>query len=415
MNPPEHDADTSGEGGKTEEMPDEVARNIRWLEEYARKNAVRYRKDSSPQMPETVQALIQSGDPRVITFLLEFMTAHVEIPGVIEQLAAFGEPAVLQALEAFHMDHAQIRKFAVDLLGWLGDDRGFSLIVQALKDDYPGVRISALWAVVHFKHPSVLSLVIEALQDNDRRVRREAISVLSFSSFWGEEQAITALMDLRKDPDGEVRADVIQSLGRHREMRAIPYFLEAIQDGHESVRCGAARALAEMRETQAIPLLISMLADSTTRQVAGRALVKFGDKDAVAAALLTDEVLSVATKLDTLEVFIKIDLSLAGSDVNLNYRSPSVTHYCQELLQKEIPLSAKEAIQEVLGEIRTRRDRPILLRASASDSKAQELLRSAVERSDLSPPEVLMRASEKTEETPTPHPSWLERLFRRRR
>jgi len=197
-----------------------------------------------------------------------------------------------------------------------------------------------------------------------------------------------------------------------------------MHDDHHLVRCSAAQALAEMQETQAIPLLIPALTDHVwvVKEAAGRALLKFGDKDAVAISLLTDQLLSLTTKLDTLEAFIKIRFHIVVSgkpgeheDICLDYRSPSVEHYCQELLQKEIPRSAQEAIQKVLGEIRTRCERQILLRASTSDSKAQELLRGVGERPVGSAPEEMLRASEKLEGNPAPRSSWFERLFRRRR
>lgn len=269
----------------------------------------------------------------------------------------------------------------------------------------------------HREEPTQQALprLLDALQDASAAVRSAAAAELSDPRY-RDERTFASLMEATQDADAEVRRQAIRALGKHREARAIPRLLEAARGEAHWIRATAMEALGRLQETRAIPLHLQAMLDESAfvREGAALALVGFGDRQAIAIALLGSAHLTTPDKLDALEALSR--LHFKGIDITLDYRFSSVASYCQSLLKADLAPEVRQAAEAVQAEIQARQDRRQLLRGSQSDfpNAKEELLR-AHSGADSSPSEEMLRASDIPPPDTTPRSSWFTRLRARRK
>ncbi len=94
-----------------------------------------------------------------------------------------------------------------------GHEEATSAALLAIAEDAsasPARRIQALWVLTEYGH-KVGPLVVRLLADSNRNVRREAVNALRHFGAWAPH--LDALVALAADPDAEVRAAAIKTLG----------------------------------------------------------------------------------------------------------------------------------------------------------------------------------------------------------
>lgn len=99
----------------------------------------------------------------------------------------------------------------------------------------------------------------------------------------GDPRAIPYLVEMRDDPEEQVRFSVIQALGRLKAKEAEAYLLESLNDSSPLLRMTAASALGHVGAVDAIPVLRRSLdsdPDPYVRANAVEALVILGDESA---------------------------------------------------------------------------------------------------------------------------------------
>jgi len=134
------------------------------------------------------------------------------------------------------------RAYAVDVLGSIGDRRALPLVIDALSDPSPTVRLSATKSLLHFREPSTASLLIHALDDSDPEVCRSAASVLGcFHSV----DAVTPLIAYYHRGDREAKAAALRALGCIGDPRSLPLVRTALLDKVSKVRDAAKSALTD--------------------------------------------------------------------------------------------------------------------------------------------------------------------------
>jgi bilin biosynthesis protein len=158
-----------------------------------------HQQKDAPSHPKTIQSLIDDlGQDKPKNVRLEAHDALVE----------HGYEAVVPLSQALISDDWRVREEAAKILGQIGDEKAVKALIQLFKDEKIRVQLWATDSIISMGTRAVKPL-IEALNDDDRRVRMGAVVAL------GEIQDLEAKEYLRKmldDDDAEVRAAAIEAI-----------------------------------------------------------------------------------------------------------------------------------------------------------------------------------------------------------
>jgi len=215
-----------------------------------------------------------------------------EIPEkfTLPPLQALGRHVVPLLVQALQDENERVRKAACEALGAIGDPQAIPHLAQALQDEAWEVRKAAFEALGAIGDPQAIPHLAQALQDEDWLVRKAACEALGAI---GDPQAIPHLAQALQDEHRLVRAAACEALGAIGDPQAIPHLAQALQDEHRWVREAACEALGAIGDPQAIPPLLQALQDEAleVRKAACEALGKIGDPQAIPPLLqaLQDE------------------------------------------------------------------------------------------------------------------------------
>ncbi|GAB4505725.1 MAG: hypothetical protein Fur0043_27220 [Anaerolineales bacterium] len=146
---------------------------------------------------------------------------------LLEAIETIGQPAVDYLLEALQDTEAAVRRFAARLLGRIRDPRAVEPLGMALYDIHFEVGQAAAESLAGFGEAG-LRVLAEALKHPEAWLRQHAISGLTLT---GDKRIVPLLMKMLNDPEREVVKQVIQSLGKFKDQRALPA-LQAIAIQH---------------------------------------------------------------------------------------------------------------------------------------------------------------------------------------
>lgn len=197
-----------------------------------------------------------------------------------------GGRAVVALIEAVSDENPGVRLSAVETLGKLQDPRAVEALIEALRQDPdPKVRAMAAWALGEIEDPRAVPALTTALRtDDDQGVRVQAAEALGNIE---DVSAIDALGKAVRDPAVEVRRAAIDALGNMDDPRIVPLVLPSLRDDDVEVRRSAADALGNNESPQAVEPLIAATRDPDleVRVSAIDALGNQGDPRAQAALL----------------------------------------------------------------------------------------------------------------------------------
>ena len=184
-----------------------------------------------------------------------------------------------------------VRSNTVRALAKTGDSSAVAPLITALQDESESVRGCALQGLKDIGPPSV-PLLIVALKNSDRRVRRKASCVIDNIGYElkeiGDFQAVEPLIEALKDPTSTVRSHSVTALGKIGGPQALPAVISALKT--EAVRSAldigvcyrAIEALHRLGETAAERLTHALKhPDKAIRRKAATLLGKTGEAGAV--------------------------------------------------------------------------------------------------------------------------------------
>ncbi|MDR4498124.1 MAG: HEAT repeat domain-containing protein [Candidatus Scalindua sp.] len=214
-----------------------------------------------------------------------------------------------EVITVFHgliSDHnADIRVLAAKVLGEIGDDSGLKPLKQALKDKDAKVRISAASALGKLGNKEAEVDLLSALQDQDNSVKCAVAEALGEIA---AHDAVETLIPFLSDKDPKVKESVIVALGKIRDDRSIDSLINSLKDTEERVRWYAADSLGKIGEKKAVLPLIALLSDESARvrESAAAALGQIGDESAV------EPLITLLKDSDTRVVSKAADVLLSG-------------------------------------------------------------------------------------------------------
>lgn len=186
-------------------------------------------------------------------------------------------------LSALNHRSEEIRHWAAESLGTLGDKRAVDPLINTLVNYYGKVRDSATKALTQLGKPAVPPL-LAALKDEKILVRNSAAEALGQIG----ELALRPLIAALQDDDEQVRSNAARALGHLGDGRAVEPLIAALNDEYSPVRYMSARALARLNDSRAVEPLIATLTDKDwrVRDRAAKALGLLGDRRAVDPLIL---------------------------------------------------------------------------------------------------------------------------------
>jgi len=154
--------------------------------------------------------------------------------------------AVQPLVDLLHDPHEGVRRAACTTLGRIGDSSVVAPLVEALGDPDPTFQVagSAASALAEIGGVAVLNSLKEALLNSRGQVRYWAAQALGQLGDDRAVEALIAVLE--HDQDDDVRASVAYALGSLGDRRAIKPLVTALDDDSEEVRGWVAGALGAM-------------------------------------------------------------------------------------------------------------------------------------------------------------------------
>ena len=248
-------------------------------------------------IPEAVETMAQASTQKsapsdrlvsVVSLLRQIEPSIGRSPSADKTLDQIGGNAAMPALiEALRDEDRRVRRSAVRALGRIGNLAAVPALIEAFGDRTTrNLAISALGLI---GQPAVPPL-IKALR-KDKSITRRATTALALGRI-GDPTVVPVLIEALKDKYVPVRANAVKALGAIGGTPAISALIEALSDKSAPVRATAAKALGIIGDSAAVPALIKALTDETqVRAHAARALGAIGDSATVPALteVLADE------------------------------------------------------------------------------------------------------------------------------
>lgn len=186
--------------------------------------------------------------------------------------------AVRQAVEALDSHNADERRSALRSLAQMNHPSAYSALVAAVQHPLRDVRVDAAFMLAKQtdnKDFAAVPGLIEALSDEDARIRSAAVKVLGEI---GDPESVPSLLEIvNHERDGNIRWLATGSLNKMGQA-AVPGLVKALHDEDWKVRRSACEALWGMAEPAAVPALAEALCDrnDVVRQAAAGALEAMG-------------------------------------------------------------------------------------------------------------------------------------------
>lgn len=190
-------------------------------------------------------ALATAGDEEGLAYLQKKLSAKEEQvrDSVVGLLGAVEDPSVIPLLRgAFASDpSATVRTTAAASLAHFKDPSGLTLLHEALDDVDFRVRLGVAVSLARMDYGTVKALVVRALQSEDPLVRTHAFKVVGDNAD-GSVLPIV-LNSVGRERDRYVQSQALWALGKIGDAKTVPQMIEFLAEEREEVRHSAAEAL----------------------------------------------------------------------------------------------------------------------------------------------------------------------------
>ena len=187
----------------------------------------------------------------------------------IESLGRLGDIGISLVIEALSDEDNDVRESAVETLGKIKSDKAVEHIIMALSDENEDVRMAATETLGKIKYNGAVEHLINALGDENNHVREGAAYALGDIK---SDKSIEPLIKALDDEDCNLRNSAAYILGKIKSDKAVEPLVNALAD--ENVQWYAVRALEKIKSDKAVEPLINALADENVRWYAAHALEK---------------------------------------------------------------------------------------------------------------------------------------------
>jgi HEAT repeat protein len=149
----------------------------------------------------------------------------------IEALIKLGRKATVFLIDAFKTPNRDARKFIIDVLGELKDNRSLGLMLEALRDEDENVRATAVEHLGKIGEVSAVDALIDILDNGDLWTAYPAADALGRI---GNRKAVPHL--LRALDRKPMREPVLKALGLLADPSALGKIIPLLEDGSKNVQ-----------------------------------------------------------------------------------------------------------------------------------------------------------------------------------
>lgn len=168
---------------------------------------------------------------------------------IIRRLVRIGKPAVTKLLQAAEdPSRPRVRKWSLQALGAIGDQRAAGLLVKFLRDEMMTVRLHALRGLGRMRYRRAAPAIQRLLGDESGGIRSNAIhALIELRDKTSGRLLIKALDDDR----WYVRQVAARACGELAAKAAIPKLKRLfLADHHQAVRNAAKMALSQLSRSE---------------------------------------------------------------------------------------------------------------------------------------------------------------------
>ncbi len=164
-----------------------------------------------------------------------------------------------------------MRETVVHLLGIIGSPSATSLLIEALSDPVPAVRLQAAKALGRVGDADAVPVLLKALRGADEQLSSQIFaSLVRLGSL-----AVPALIQKSKSSSAHIRWNCVRALGEIHDLRALPVLVNGLKDNDHSVAWMAAKGLAHFGKDSLRPVLELLMGASMTPWLAETASYVF--------------------------------------------------------------------------------------------------------------------------------------------
>lgn len=217
-------------------------------------------KDPSREVRmQVIQALTDLGDENALGYILElFDTEDVGLADFVLMAAQkFGWRAARVLEASMESKNEKVRSGAAMALGRIRVPESIPLLVKGLSDPSPTVRRNVVSALGNFQSMNVVDTLITAMGDKDMQVQEFAGDALARLG----SDVVPILIEHLTSPNALIRKNIVSSLRKIGDKRAIVPIINLLEDPDPTVRMFAVSALMEFKDPRAIRPLIYRLAN----------------------------------------------------------------------------------------------------------------------------------------------------------
>jgi len=203
----------------------------------------------------------------------------------VEILTRLGRLAVPRLITEVSSSDHDVRKFVLDILGGISDDRSIPAMRKALTDEDLNVRAAAAENLGRLAAVDAVPDLLAAMSSADLLLR---FTILEALGHMEASVPVDRLLQYREDR--LLRKALVDCLGRVGDALAVPFLVDCLADNMRNVREAAALALAhlalrahsviesvqKMRGNADLPTAIGGLLQSANAEVRRAAITLFG-------------------------------------------------------------------------------------------------------------------------------------------
>ena len=199
-----------------------------------------------------------------------------------KELVKIKDPAVIDALITLISDEQEVVRIeGIQALGEIGDERAVKPIIEALDDDSLAVREKAANALGKLGKPETEEALISALNGNtDLTI---VCSIIEALGQVGGARSVDHLIMFLSHKESKIRECTAAALGKLHDSRAMASLITALNDEQERVRWYAADSLGKIGDPVCVESLIKLLSDTSARvrESAVTALGQIGNQQSI--------------------------------------------------------------------------------------------------------------------------------------
>ena len=204
-------------------------------------------EDSDPVLIAPLLKLLETDDSEAVRAAAASALGHYIYQGELEELPIVKVKPIVTALKAIYQDATQpieVRRRALESLGFLSDDETSQLITQAYHHANDRLKLSAVFGMGRSLDTERWgSIVAEELAAPDPEMRYEAARAVGELEY---APAVRKLAELLEDVDEEVQLASVWSLGQIGGDKAKQLLMAVLDSDAEHLHEEAEDALAEL-------------------------------------------------------------------------------------------------------------------------------------------------------------------------